>query len=364
MIPMVDLQIQHLAIKTDIEQGLQEALKNCQFILGPSVKAFEAEAAEYLGVQHAVGCASGTDALILSMLACGVGHDDEVITSAFTFAATAEAIARVGARPVFVDIHPDSFNIDITEIERAITKHTKAVIPVHLFGQPADISEIKTLCDAHSLTLIEDCAQSFGAHIDHRMTGSTGDCGAFSFYPTKNLGCYGDGGMITTDSDEIADQLKLYRNHGSRVKYQHEVVGFNSRLDELQAVVLRVKMKHIDEYNRERRRVAHAYNALLEDTRVITPHEDKIGRHIYHQYTILAANRKQITEHLKQQGIAYAIYYPMPLHRQKAFFNTKQPALPITEKIADECLSLPLFPEMKQEQIERVVNAIKEVLTT
>lgn len=362
MIPMVDLKQQYQSLKHDIDQGIEEVLHNCHFILGPNVKTFESEAAEYLGVKHAVGCASGTDALHLALLACGVGPGDEVITPAFTFIATAEAIAYVGAKPVFVDIAPDTFNLDLKLLEQAITPATKAILPVHLFGQPADVTELKTFCNKHNLLLVEDCAQSFGAAINGKMTGSFGLCGSFSFFPSKNLGCYGDGGLVTTNDDKVAEQLRIYRNHGSSKRYHHEVIGYNSRLDEIQAVVLRTKLKHIDDYNAERRRVAHTYSSLFDETSVITPHEDKIGNHVYHQYTTLMPNREGVMEHLHQQGIACAIYYPIPLHRQEAFANTEQPRLPVTEQTVTRCLSLPIYPEMTEEQIQRVVGAVREAL--
>jgi len=249
MIPMVNLQAQYAEIQDEIVGGFTETLNNCAFILGPNVQAFEKEAAAYLGVKHAIGCASGTDALHLALLAEGIGAVDEVITSAFTFIATAEAIKYVGAKPVFVDIDPGTFNITPENIEKAITAKTKAVMPVHLFGQPADLPAIKAICEKHDLKLIEDCAQSFGATVYNKQTGSFGNAAGFSFFPSKNLGCFGDGGLVTTDSDATAAKIKQYRNHGSDVRYYHDVIGYNSRLDELQAVVLRAKLKRIDQYN-------------------------------------------------------------------------------------------------------------------
>ncbi len=362
MIPMLDLKVQYKSLKQEIDQGIEDVLNGCNFILGPNVNAFEAEAAKYLGVKHAITCASGTDALHLALLANGIGTGDEVITPAFTFIATAEAIRYADAIPRFADIKMDTFNIDPDAIEALITPQTKAIMPVHLFGQPADLQAIQAICDKHGLLLIEDCAQSFGAAIGEQMTGSTGSAGCFSYFPSKNLGCYGDGGMITTQSDEIADRIKVYRNHGSRVRYYHDVIGYNSRLDEIQAVVLRTKLKHIDEYNRGRRRVAQSYRKLLKDSSVVTPYEDGIGRHVYHQYTTLMPQREKVMEHLVQQGIACAIYYPVPLHQQKAFADTEQAALPVTEKVAEQCLSLPIYPELSDQQIGQVVGAIREVL--
>src|SRR5512143_221385 len=268
MIPMVDLKVQYQSIKEEITGGILEALEKTQFILGPNVTAFENEAAAYLGAQHAVAVASGTDALHLALAAAGIGEGDEVITSPFTFIATAEAIRYVGARPVFVDIDLKTFNIDPAAIEAAITPKTRAVLPVHLFGQPADMERIEALCTRCGLLLIEDCAQSFGAAAGKRMTGALGALGCFSFFPSKNLGCYGDGGMVTTNSDELAEQLKVLRNHGSKVRYHHSVIGYNSRLDEIQAVILRVKLKRIGAYTEGRRRVAHLYSELLAGSTV------------------------------------------------------------------------------------------------
>ncbi|MGB5517695.1 MAG: DegT/DnrJ/EryC1/StrS family aminotransferase, partial [Gammaproteobacteria bacterium] len=316
-IPMVDLKGQYLTLKDEIDTALIDALSATQFILGPNVQAFEKEAAEYLGVEHAIGVASGTDALHLALAAAGIGAGDEVITTPFTFIATAEAISYLGAIPVFVDIDPYTFNIDINRVEQAITDKTRAVIPVHLFGQPVNMNALRTLCDAKDLLIVEDCAQSFGAHIDDHMTGSFGDFGAFSFFPSKNLGCFGDGGLITTNNAQGAHELRVLRNHGSRERYHHNVIGYNSRLDELQAIILRIKLKHIDDYNHNRRRVAHRYSNALADTSIQTTYEDGIGLHIYHQYTLLHEDRDRIMQALQEQGIACAVYYPIPLHKQE-----------------------------------------------
>ncbi len=361
MIPMVDLKVQYLKIKDKLDRALLDALEKTQFILGPNVAAFEKEAAAYLGVDHAVAVASGTDALHLALAAAGIGPGDEVITTPFTFIATAEAIRYVGATPVFVDIDPASFNIDPIEIEKAITPRTRAVIPVHLFGQPADMTAIASLCQKHGLAIVEDCAQSFGAALGGRMTGAFGEFGCFSFFPSKNLGCYGDGGMVTTNSLELAEKLRVLRNHGSRVRYHHSVIGFNSRLDEIQAVVLRAKLKHIEEYNAGRRRVAHLYGRLLEGAPVTTPHEDGKGVHVYHQYTVLTDHREKIMEALTAAGIASAIYYPIPLHRQDVFAADYQGlSLPYAEEASRRCMSLPIFPEMTDEQVREVADVIRK----
>lgn len=361
-IPMVDLKVQYNAVKDEIDRGILEALEKTQFILGPNVAAFEEEAAAFLGVKHAIGVASGTDALHLALAAAGIKEGDEVITSPFTFIATAEAIRYVGAVPVFVDVLPDSFNIDPAKIEAAITPKTRAILPVHIFGQPADLSAIQAICTKHGLLLIEDCAQSFGADVDGRMTGSFGAFGAFSFFPSKNLGCYGDGGLITTSCPELAEQVKVLRNHGSKVRYHHSVIGFNSRLDEIQAVILRVKLKHIREYNEGRRRVAHLYSSLMADAGVVTPFEDGIGTHIYHQYTLLTDRRDAIMKALADAGIASAVYYPIPLHKQDVFApDYSGVVLPVAEDVASRCMSLPIFPEMTDEQVRRVAAVVTSV---
>lgn len=358
MIPMVDLKQQYQSLKAEIDSAMLEALAATQFILGPNVQNFEKEAAEYLGVKHAIGCASGTDALHLAIDAAGLGPGDEVITTAFTFIATAEAIRYVGATPVYVDIRPDTYNIDVEQIEAAITANTKAILPVHLFGQPANMPAIMALAKKHNLLVIEDCAQSFGADINGSMTGGIGLAGCHSFFPSKNLGCYGDGGMITTNDDELADKIRVLRNHGMKVRYYHDMIGYNSRLDELQAVILRIKLKRLAGYNLERRRVAHAYNAKLKDV-VSVPHEDSIGTHVYHQYTLLTDKRDAIMAALSAKEIANAIYYPVPLHKQKAFADVCQDvSLPVTEKIVTQCMSLPIFPEMSGAQITEVCDTI------
>jgi len=358
-IPMVDLRGQYQEIKDEVEAGIAKTIDDCSFIMGPNVRAFEQEAAEYLGVKHAIGCANGTDALHLALLALGIGEGDEVITTPFTFIATAEAIRYVGATPVFVDVDPDSYNIDIDEVEKAITENTKAVMPVHLFGQPVDMPRLKALCDSKGLKIVEDCAQSFGATVGGKQTGTFGDIGCTSFFPSKNLGCFGDGGMVYTDSDDLAEQLRTYHNHGSKVRYHHDVIGYNSRLDDIQAVVLRAKLKHLDSYNQNRRRVALAYREGFEGSDVKTPVEDGIGVHVYHQYTTIMPQREKVQSALSDQGIACAVYYPIPLHQQKAFAEfCKGQNFPISERIAQTCLSLPVFPEMTQQQIDTVVAGV------
>ena len=363
MIPMVDLKTQYHTIKNEIDRAVLDAIESTQFILGPNVTAFEKEAAGYLGARHAITCASGTDALQLAILAAGIKPGDEVITSPFTFIATAEAICYAGAIPVFVDIDPKTFNIDPALIEAAITPRTRAIIPVHIFGQPADMTPIAALCDKHKLLLIEDCAQSFGAAIDGRMTGTIGALGCFSFFPSKNLGAYGDGGMLMTHSDDIAQQVKVLRNHGSEVRYYHDVIGYNSRLDEMQAVILRAKLKRIDQYNQARRHVAHLYSELMADLPLITPHEDGLGEHVYHQYTLLSDRRDDILKALQDKQVGCAVYYPVPLHQQNVFKEECAGlSLPVTESVSATCFSLPICPFLEDETIREIVGIIRGVL--
>ncbi len=363
MIPMVNLKAQYAEIKDEVEQGLAETIANCSFILGPNVQAFEQECADYLGVKHAIGVASGTDALHLALIAEGIGPGDEVITTAFTFIATAEAIRYVGAKPVFVDIDPRTFNISPDAIEQAITPKTRAVMPVHLFGQPADMVRIAEICKQHDLKLIEDCCQSFGAAIGGKQTGAIGDAGGYSFFPSKNLGAYGDGGLVVTNSDQAAETLKMLHNHGSKVRYYHDIIGFNSRLDEMQAVILRAKLKRIDQYNRARRRAAHLYTELMADLPVITPFEDGAGEHVYHQYTLLCDRRDEVMKALQDNQIGCAIYYPVPLHRQNVFKEDYAGvSLPNTEAVAAQCLSLPICSELADETVRTIVAVIRSAL--
>lgn len=363
MIPMVDLKTQYQQLREQIDQAVLGVLEDSRYILGPNVSAFEQEAAAFLGAPHAVGCASGTDALHLAVLAAGIQPGDEVITTPFTFIATAEAICYAGATPVFVDVDPKSFNIVPELIEKAITPRTKAVIPVHLFGQPADMDAISEICTRYNLILIEDCAQSFGADVQGAMTGSIGAFGCYSFFPSKNLGCYGDGGLVTARDDVGANALMMLRNHGCQVRYHHDIIGYNSRLDEIQAAILRVKLAHIRQFNTERRRVAHAYSEGLKDV-VTVPFEDGIGTHVYHQYTALSDKRDQIMAALTKESIACAIYYPIPLHRQNVFKDAyASVSLPVAEAIAEQCFSLPIYPEMTPEQVNQVITTIRGVFS-
>ena len=364
MIPMVNLKAQYAEIKDEVECGLAETIENCSFILGPNVQAFEKETAEYLGVKHAIGVASGTDALHLALIAEGIGAGDEVITTAFTFIATAEAIKYVGAIPVFVDIDPRTYNISPEAIEAAITPKTKAIMPVHLFGQPVDMTEIVQLCERYNLKLIEDACQSFGATINGKQTGAIGHAGGYSFFPSKNLGAFGDGGLVVTNSDETAAKIKQLRNHGSDVRYYHDVIGYNSRLDEMQAVILRAKLKRIDQYNQARRHVAHLYSELMADLPIVTPYEDGLGEHVYHQYTLLSDRRDDILKALQDNQIGCAVYYPVPLHQQNVFKEECEGlSLPVTESVSLTCFSLPICPFLEDATIREIVGIIRGVLT-
>ena len=363
MVPMVDLRKQFEEIKEEVFHVLTEILESSKYILGPKVLEFEKKVAVYHGVREAIGVASGTDALHLAIDALGIGEGDEVITTPFTFFATVEAILYTGATPVFVDIEPDTLNIDVSQIEANITGKTKALLPVHLFGHPADMRTILNIAKKHRLKMIEDCAQSFGTEANGKKVGSIGDAGCFSFYPSKNLGGYGDGGMIILNSTRVADTIRELRNHGSRGSYRHKRVGFNSRLDEIQAGILLVKLIRIDEYNRKRRQNASFYNNLLAD-KVKCPVEKKGAYHVYHQYTIMSRKRDEIQQKLKENGISSVIYYPVPLHLQKAlkFLGYQKGDFPVTEKAAKEVLSLPMYPELEESAIKKISKIIMDIV--
>ncbi len=364
-VPMVDLKVQYEAIKEEIDSAVLGVMRSTHFILGPHGKALEEAIAAYHGVKHAVAVASGTDALHLALIAAGIKPGDEVITTPFTFIATAEAISYVGGVPVFIDIDPVTFNLDVTKLETAITPKTRAMIPVHLYGQAAEMEPLMAIARKHGLRVIEDCAQSFGAHYAGRKTGSFGDLGCFSFFPSKNLGCYGDGGMVITDDAGLAEQMLSLRNHGSRVRYYHDRIGFNSRLDEIQAAILRIKFRHIDTYNAKRRQNAMLYNSMLSAAGIRTPSEQKDTLHVFHQYTIRVKNRDAVKEKLDNEGITSSmIYYPVPLHLQQAYRNLgmKPGSLPAAEEAAHEVLSLPMYPELTEAQIRSVAEAVIKAL--
>ncbi len=363
-IPLVDLQAQYATIQQEIEQALQRVISTSQFIMGPDVAAFEAEFAAYCGAAHCVGVASGTAALELALRACRVGPGDEVITVAHTFIATAEAISAVGAKPVFVDIDPDTYNLDPSLLEQAITPRTRAIIPVHLYGQPADMPRILAVARAHDLFVIEDAAQAHGATWDGQRAGTLGDIACFSFYPGKNLGAYGDAGAVTTNRADLAEQVRLLRNHGRRDKYVHEVPGFGERIDTLQAAILRAKLPHLAAWTAARRRLAARYDQLLAGMGLILPQVAAAADPVWHLYVVRCPDRDALLAELNRRGIGAGVHYPLPLHLQPAYAHLGYRAgdLPVTERVAAECLSLPLYPEMSDAQQDQVVAALRELM--
>lgn len=368
-IPVLDLKPQYESLKTEIQAAINSVLESGQFIMGPDVKLFEQEVSEYLGVKHAIAVNSGTDALVIGLRALGIGTGDEVITTPFSFFATAESISNVGAIPIFVDIDPQTFNIDYRKIVEKITPQTKAIMPVHLYGNPAAMAEIMEIAEKHNLKVIEDCAQSFGAkyysqnNFNGKHTGTIGNVGAYSFFPSKNLGAYGDGGLIVTDNDQIADLARMLRVHGAKKKYHNEVLGYNSRLDTLQAAILRVKLPYIDQWNQGRRTVAKTYNQLLADVSgIVTP--EICDGYVFHQYTIrvLDGKRDAVQKYLTEQGIGSMIYYPVP-QDQLPVYKDKYPVNSVSDLLATQVLSLPIWPELEEKKIEQVVDNIKKSLS-
>ena len=363
MIPFVDLKAQYDSIKNEIDGAIQRVLDSTSFIMGEELERFEEEFALFCNTKYAIGVANGSDALILALRACGISKGDEVITVPHTFIATTEAITHVGGKVVFVDINPKTYTIDVSKIEEKISNKTKAIIPVHLYGQPADMDPIIELAKKYNLRVIEDAAQAHGAEYKGEKVGSIGDVACFSFYPGKNLGAYGDAGMITTNNEEISKKLKLLRNHGRITKkYEHEIEGYSSRLDNLQAAILRVKLRHLNKWNDMRRKNARKYNELLNNIdNVIVPYEADYAKHVYHLYVIRIEGRDKLREVLKSKGIATGIHYPIPLHLQLAYnyLGYKNGDFPITEKASQEIISLPMFAELSDEQIEKIVGLVK-----
>jgi dTDP-4-amino-4,6-dideoxygalactose transaminase len=363
-VPMLDLTEQYQNLRTEILAALEEVMSSAHFILGENVKKLERDIAAYSNVKYGIGVANGSDALHISLLACGIGPGDEVIVPAFTFFATAGAVARAGATPVFVDIDPKTYNIDPAKIEAAVTDKTKAIIPVHLYGQMADMDPIKEIAEKHGLYIIEDAAQAIGAKYKGKTVGEYGTTACYSFFPTKNLGAYGDGGMVVTNDEDIAEKIRVLRVHGSKPKYYHHVLGYNSRLDELQAAILNVKFSHLDEWSQLRIEKARTYTQMLKELEgiVTTPHIEEHNYHVFHQYTIRVPKRDELQQFLNSHGISTMVYYPKPLHLQPVFseLGYKEGDLPETEKACAEVLSLPMFPELKLEQQEYVVSKIKE----
>lgn len=346
----------------EIFDEIRKVCKNTSFILGPAVEEFENNFAKYCGVKYAVAVNSGTAALQLAILAAGIKEGDEVITTPYTFFATIESILYCGAKPVFVDIDTETFNIDIEKIEEKITSKTKAILPVHLYGQPAEMDKINELAEKYNLKVIEDACQAHGAEYKYRKVGSIGDAGCFSFYPTKNLSCWGEGGIITTNSEEIAKEAKKLRSHGSDIRYVHEEIGYNERMDGIQGAVLDVKLKHLDRWNEARRKYAKLYNELLKDLPLETPKNPDYLKHVYHLYTIKLERRDELKKFLESRGVDTAIHYTIPLHLQKACENLgyTEGSLPVAEEVSKKVLSLPLYPEIGEEKIKKVVELIKE----
>lgn len=359
---MGDFAAQYRSLKEDLDAAVLDVLARGTFILGPDVKTLEAEIAIACGVEHGVGVNSGTDALLISLMTLDIGPGDEVITTPFTFFATAETISLTGATPVFVDIDPATFNIAPAAVEDAITPRTRAILPVHLYGQVADMEPLCALADRHGLAIIEDAAQAIGATCCGRAAGSFGQLAAFSFYPTKNLGAAGDGGMIVTNDAALAERARVIRFHGSGGGYYYGRLGYCSRLDEIQAAVLRVKLRHLADWNNRRRANAALYSELLKEADVITPVEAPDRQHIFHQYTIRSSHRDALKEHLAKNGVDSGVYYPLPLHRQEVYQGLGLPegSLPASERAAREVLSLPIHPDLTPEDVAWVAGTIRQ----
>ncbi len=361
---MVDVVGQYRKIKKEVDEAALRVIESGQYILGKDVSDFEAEISQYLGVKYAIGCASGTDALLAALMALGIGPEDEVITTPFTFVATAETIVLLGAKPVYVDIDPKTFNIDPSRIEAAITKRTKGIIPVHLYGQSADMEQVMQIADKAGIPVIEDMCQAIGAEYKGRKVGNFGAIGCISFFPSKNLGAFGDAGMLVTNDSTLAEKLRLIIVHGSKVRYKHEVIGINSRLDTLQAAMLRVKLKYLNGWIDSRRAAASLYNRLFDKSGIVIPYEAPYGRHVYHQYTVRLKNRDKVAGQLSEKKIPHAIYYPIPLHLQEAYRTSEDLSkkLPMTEQAAAEVLSLPMHTELDEEQQNFIAASIMEAI--
>ncbi|MFA5577647.1 MAG: DegT/DnrJ/EryC1/StrS family aminotransferase [Tissierellaceae bacterium] len=390
-IPLINLKAQYQTIKEKADQAVLEVLSSAQYIMGTNVKEFEKEFSNYLGVKHSISVANGTDALIIALKALGIGEGDEVITTPYTFFATAESISFVGAIPVFVDVEEDTYNIDPAKIEERITDKTKAIMPVHIFGQPAKMDEINEIAKKHNLYVIEDAAQAVGSEYKSQKIGTLSDIATFSFFPTKNLGCAGDGGMIVTNNDKLATVCRALRSHGSgqngqeafnilnnideesskeestdntiynSQKYYNYLIGHNSRLDEIQAALLKIKLREIDKWNNKRRENAYFYNENLKDTELVTPYEDKDVKHIYHLYILQSERRTELVSYLGEKGIATGVYYPVPLHLQKAYLDLgyKEGDLPNAEYLSHRTFAIPMFAELSEEKKISIINTIK-----
>ena len=390
-IPLIDLKAQYESLAEELKEATLGILTSANYIMGKTVIDFEKAFAEYVGVKHAISVGNGTDGLVIALKAMGIGEGDEVITTPFTFFATAEAISAVGGTPVFVDVYKDTFNIDVTKIEEKITSKTKAIMPVHIFGQCAEMDEINEIAKKHNLLVIEDACQAIGGKYKGRNVGSLGDAAVFSFFPTKNLGCAGDGGMIVTDNDDIAIIAKALKAHGSGengqkaynllnnieeevqkaegandtvynpLKYYNYLIGYNSRLDAIQAAILNVKIKEIDNWNAKRREVAEIYNEALKDTDLVTPVTRDYVEPVYHMYVLQSENREEVLEKLKESGIATGVYYPVPLHLQKCYKNLgyKEGDMPVSEYLSHRTFAIPVYPELTKEQVDYIISKIK-----
>ena len=366
-IPLVDLKTQYATIRDEVRQAIDEVLDSMQLTIGPNVRAFDKEWAEYCGTAHAIGVGSGTDALQLAIRACGVSSGDEVITVSHTFFATVEAIVYANARPILVDVDERTMLMDIGSVASRITPRTKVIVPVHLYGRTVDLKPLRQLAQDHGITIIEDAAQAHGALLDDgKRAGTGGRVNCFSFYCSKNLGAYGEAGSITTNDEKLADDLRALREHGQSTRYYHPIVGYNARLDEIQAAVLRIKLRHLDEWNARRQAIAARYNQLLAGTDIVTPEIPGGGRHVFYCYAIRVpgGRRDALRAHLTERGIGTQIHYPVPIHMQEAaqFLGYRKGDLPVTEKVAGEVLSLPMYPELTDAQIDRVATTATEFM--
>ena len=390
-IPLIDLKAQYGSLADELNKVTLDVLSSANYILGKNVIEFEKEFAEYIGVKHAISVGNGTDALVLALKAMGIGEGDEVITTPFTFFATAESISAVGATPIFVDVRKDTFNIDTSKIEDKITEKTKAIIPVHIFGQAADMDEINEIAKRHNLLVIEDACQAIGGKYKGRNIGALGDMACFSFFPTKNLGCAGDGGMIVTDNDDLAVIARALRTHGSGengqkafnllnniegevqyskesndtvynpLKYYNYLIGYNTRLDAIQAAILKVKIKEIDKWNAKRREIVEIYNKELKNNSLVTPVCKDYNEHVYHMYILQSENREEVLAKLKKAGIATGVYYPVPLHLQKVYkdLGYKEGDMPVSEYLSHRTFAIPVYPELTEEQVNYIISNLK-----
>lgn len=360
-IPLLDLKAQYSSIQSELETAVIDAMRSGQYILGPKVQELEAAVSSFCDTEYAVGVANGTDALVLALDAMGVGPGDEVITSPFTFFASAECISRLGATPVFVDIDPDTYNLLPGQIEEKITSKTKAIIPVHIFGQPAQMDEINAIASKHGLKVLEDACQAIGAEYKGRKVGSLADAACFSFFPSKNLGGMGDGGIVVTNDKELADKVRVLRAHGSARKYYHSTIGYNSRLDALQAAILLVKLQYLNDWNNARREKAKVYDALFAGSKIVTPVALDYVKHVYHLYIIRVPERAPVEAVLKENGIGHGVYYPVPLHLQDVYKESlgySEGSLPVSEAASYETMAIPLYPELKEDDMKMIAELV------